>query len=130
MRLGIIAAIAVLAACSAQSEDARTYRYPNPQGSAAVVIDIGNHGGAAGFVVNTVNLEGAGRRADRIRIIEHLDQTQVIWADERHALFCFVGSMDRGSPRRNGTLAGQTYQIDFLDGRSDRRCLSAPTPPG
>lgn len=122
MRFGMIALFAFLAACSPRPEDIRTYRYPNSQGTAAVVVDVEYGGGAAGFVINRISLEAAGKRIDEIRTLEHMAQTNVFWNSEHHARFCFVGTMDRGTPHWAGSVNGQDFQIDFLIKQYDQTC--------
>ena len=111
---------ACLQACG--SDSSKTYRYPNPDNSAAVVIDVTGYGGAAGFVLNEVSLEAGGRRIDKLRTLEHMSETLVVWDDDRRVRFCYAGSMDHGSPYWSGTIDGKTYQIDFLDRRVDQTC--------
>lgn len=118
--LSVLVCAVCLQGCS--SDTTKTYRYPNQDNSAVLVIQIKNHGGAAGFVLNEVSLETAGGRTVKVRKLEHMSDTRGLWEDAQRVRLCYIGSMDRGAPHWSGEVDGKTYQIDFLDKRRDQPC--------
>lgn len=120
LRAAILSAVC-LAGCG-ETEDARSYRYPNPGHTAELRVDIHNYGGAAGFVRNEISLEAAGWSTGTIATLEHMSDVRTVWLDERHVRFCYVGSMDHGDPRWTGVLNGETYEVDLVATAHDAPC--------
>lgn len=117
----VLIAVTGLLGCGAD-QPPQTSRYPNPQNTAALRLDVHSFGGGAGFVRNEISLEAGTRSANRIGILEHLSLSRVVWETERRVRFCYIGAMDHGSPLWSGQIDGRSYEVIFDDVTRDEDC--------